>query len=204
MDPLMTTRRIAASALLVFGLAGLLASPGVAFGQRSEAGADALKFLDATAVKGGLTGAVKPDDYSSESAVLSIIGNIVNVILGFVGIIFFVQLFYAGFRWMSSGGNEEVVTESRQTIKSAIIGIVVVFAAFVITNFTLNQVANITNQDSPSAIPTVPTGICRYGTPPNCADPAQWTEITDVAESFCGFKAVDSGCTVENSAWVQN
>ncbi|MBI1961524.1 MAG: DUF4148 domain-containing protein [Parcubacteria group bacterium] len=146
----MTTRLILASLLLCFGLAGLLAIPHSAFAQRSQAGQDALKFLDATAVTGGLTGSVKPDAYSSEDAVLSVIGNIINVILGFVGIIFFVQMFYAGFRWMSSGGNEEVVTESKATIRSAVIGIVVVFAAFVVTNFTLNQIADITGPTRPS------------------------------------------------------
>ncbi len=130
----MTTQRIFASVLLALGLAGLLANPAVVFAQRSEAGQDALKFLDATAKTGGLTGSIKADTYSSEDAVLSVIGNIINVILGFVGIIFFVQMFYAGFRWMSSGGNEEVVTESKQTIKSAVIGMVVVFGAFVVTN----------------------------------------------------------------------
>lgn len=146
----MTMRRALASLLLVLGLAGLLASPGVAFAQRSDAGINALKFLDAAAEKGGLSSGIKGEGFSSEDAVLGIIGNIVNVILGFVGIIFFIQMFYAGFRWMSSGGNEEIVTESRQTIKSAVIGIVVVFAAFVVTNFVLNQIASITGPTRPS------------------------------------------------------
>ena len=205
----MTARRILVSLFLFLGLTGALASPVSVFAQRSEAGEDALKFLDATAVKGGLTGAIKADAYSSEDAVLGVIGNIINVILGFVGIIFFVQMFYAGFRWMSSGGNEEVVTESKKTIKSAVIGIVVVFGAFVVTNFTLNQIADITGPTRPAGLspedesydPNLdapggdldfgelppPLGTCIYPKSDECdAGNAGWTDLqSDISENAC-------------------
>ncbi|OJI06540.1 hypothetical protein BK004_02985 [bacterium CG10_46_32] len=145
----MTTRRIASALLLLLGLTGFLASPSLAFAQRSQAGEDALQFLDAIAVTGGLTDANKAVGSSSESAVLSVISNIINVILGFIGVIFFIQMFYAGFKWMSSGGNDEMVSESKQTIRNAVIGIVVVFGAFIITNFVLNQIASITGPTRP-------------------------------------------------------
>ena len=186
----MTTRRILASALLALGLAGLLVSPHLAFAQeRSEAGIEALKFLDATAEKGGLSSGIKAEGFSSEDAVLGIIGNVINVVLGFVGVIFFIQMFYAGFRWMSSGGNEEVVTESRQTIKSAVIGVVVVFAAFIVTNFVLNQIASITKQSSQQAGTPISgeLGTCEaVEEDGNCNDPndlVQWPDL--ITEAQC-------------------
>ncbi|MDZ4221274.1 MAG: hypothetical protein U1C18_00185, partial [Patescibacteria group bacterium] len=97
----MAPRRILASLFLVLGFSALLAMPQPVFSQYSQAGKDALKFLDQTAIKGGLTDAEKSDTYDSETAVLKIIGNIINVLLAFVGILFFIQLFYAGFRWMT-------------------------------------------------------------------------------------------------------
>ena len=147
----MTTRLTLASLFIALGLIGILASPELAFAQRSSAGESALNFLDATAEKGGLAIGIKPAGFSSEDAVLGIVGNIINVVLGFVGVIFFVQMFYAGFRWMSAGGNEEVISESKQTVKNTIIGIAVVFGAFVVTNFTLNQIADITGPTRPRA-----------------------------------------------------
>ncbi|MDZ4221354.1 MAG: hypothetical protein U1C18_00600 [Patescibacteria group bacterium] len=153
----MAPRRILASLFPILGFSAFLAMPQPVFAQRSEAGKDALKFLDATAKSGGLSSGLKGEDHSSEEAVLRIIGNIISVILGFIGILFFIQMFYSGFRWMSSGGNEEVVTEAKQTIRNAVIGIVVVFAAFVVTNFVLNQIANITGPATPSADFVQPT-----------------------------------------------
>ena len=79
---------------------------------RSKSGSDALNFLDATAEQSGLA---KTDN--AKTSLLSTIGNIINIILGFVGIIFFIQLFWAGFRWMSAGGNEEVIKESKKIIE---------------------------------------------------------------------------------------
>ena len=115
---------------------------------RSEAGSDALKFLDSTAKKAGLTSRDPGGKDFAESQVLGIVGNIINVVLGFVGIIFFILLFWAGIRWMTSGGNEEIVKEAKQTIKTSVIGIVVVFSAFLITNFTLNQIGKINNAET--------------------------------------------------------
>ncbi|MBU2575722.1 pilin [Patescibacteria group bacterium] len=118
--------------------------------ERSAAGSDALNFLDTVAGRSGL--ATTKD---AEGSLLETIGNIINVILGFVGIVFFIQLFWAGFRWMTSSGNEEVIKEAKGTIRTAVIGIVVVFSAFLITNFTLNQVQKVSNT-APTPPPATP------------------------------------------------
>lgn len=132
--------------LAMFQFAALLA-PARLLAAPNKAATDALNFLDDTAVKAGLTKTT-----SGEDKTLAIIGNIINILLGFIGILFFIQIFWAGIKWMTSAGNEEVVKSSRQTIQNAIIGIVIVFSAFVITNFVLNQIQSITGgQTSPTA-----------------------------------------------------
>lgn len=188
----------------VFVAAGLLASvlgSSPAWAQNSNgigpAGQDALDFLGKTAERGGLNpNSADPTD---------IIAMIINTVLGLVGIIFFAQMFYAGFRWMTSSGSEEIIKEAKQTIRTSIIGIAIIFGAFVLTNFVINRVQTINNTTgAPTATPTVPTGICRYGSPPNCTTPEQWTEVQNTAETYCQFLAVDAGCAAENSAWAQN
>jgi hypothetical protein len=137
--------------VLSVGLAPLFASP--VYAQQSDAGKSMLDFLNATAEKGGLN---VIDPGKGEITVLNVIGNVVNIILGLVGIIFFILMFYSGIRWMTSQGNEEVVKEAKATIKTAAIGIVVVFSSFVITNFVLNQIDNINKnptEENPTELP---------------------------------------------------
>ena len=125
--------RKALLAIKVFIITAVLVLPVFATQEayaQSKAGNDALQFLDSAAEKSGLTALSGPN--AGENATFKLIGNIINVILGFVGILFFVQLFYAGIRWMTSAGNEEVVKEAKSTVKTAVIGIVVVFLSFVV------------------------------------------------------------------------
>lgn len=73
-----------------------------------------------------------------------IIGNIVNVALGFLGTIFLVLMLYAGFLWMTAQGDEGKVKKAREMITQAIIGIIIIAAAFAISNFVLKSLVTIT------------------------------------------------------------
>lgn len=106
---------------------------------QNQSAQNALNFLDKTADKGGLN----TPGGDSRDRIVAIIGNIINVVLGFVGIIFFIQIMWAGIRWMTAGGNEQVIEESKQTLKASVIGIVIALSAFLITNFVLVQVRRV-------------------------------------------------------------
>lgn len=114
-----------------------------------EAGKDVLEFLGLTAQKGGLT-----DNPEAETDVMDIVAAIINTILSLTGIIFFAQMFYHGFRWMTSGGAEDIIKDSKQGIKQAIIGMIIIFFSFVATNFVLNRLESINSQ-----VTTTPTAI---------------------------------------------
>ncbi len=64
-----------------------------------------------------------------------LISKIIRIVLGFLGIIFLILTIIGGFRWMTSGGNEEAVKKAQGSIKTAIIGLVIVLAAYSITYF---------------------------------------------------------------------
>ncbi len=72
-----------------------------------------------------------------------IIGSIINVLLGFLGIIFLILLIYAGFLWMTAGGEKDKVEKAQTMIKQAVIGLIVIVAAFSISNFVLNSLINV-------------------------------------------------------------
>ncbi|MBI5622055.1 hypothetical protein HY933_04310 [Candidatus Falkowbacteria bacterium] len=69
-----------------------------------------------------------------------IVGRIVNIVLSFLGTIFLVLMVVGGIQWLTAGGNEEKVTAAKSLIMQAIIGLVIVFAAFMISYFVLGLI----------------------------------------------------------------
>jgi hypothetical protein len=72
------------------------------------------------------------------------IADVINIVLGFLGVIAVVIIIYAGFKWMTAGGNEDAVGESKKMIIQAIIGLVIIFLAWIIAGFVINQLATAT------------------------------------------------------------
>jgi len=64
--------------------------------------------------------------------------NLINVLLGVLGIIFLLLVLYGGFLWMTAGGNDEAAQKGRKIIGNGIIGLIVIFVAFAITTFVFN------------------------------------------------------------------
>ncbi|MEK7116178.1 MAG: pilin [Patescibacteria group bacterium] len=73
-----------------------------------------------------------------------IIGSIINVALGFLGIVFLVLLLYAGFLWMTAQGEPKTVDKAKDMLKQAIIGLIIIVAAFAVSNFVLTSLVNVT------------------------------------------------------------
>lgn len=65
--------------------------------------------------------------------------NIINIILGFLGIVAVIIILMAGFQWMTAGGEEEKVTEARQRLIQGAIGLVLIIAAWIIAYFVIDQ-----------------------------------------------------------------
>lgn len=119
---------------LVFGLSLFVISPVFA------ADATSLEGLNATA---GQVSAYKTQvgETSARDTILNRVGGIVGLLLSFVGIIFLVLTIYAGFLWMTAQGNSAQVEKAKDLLINAIIGLVIVSAAYSITLFVGNQLA---------------------------------------------------------------
>lgn len=72
------------------------------------------------------------------------ITSIINVALGLLGIIAVVIILYAGFQWMTAGGNEEKVTEAKGRIIQGVIGLAIIMSAYAIANFVITQLSTAT------------------------------------------------------------
>lgn len=82
----------------------------------------------------------------SGGGLTELVGRMINIVLGFLGIIFLVLMLYAGFLWMTAGGDKAGVEKAKSIIQQAVIGLVVVVAAYAISNFVLGSLLNATGQ----------------------------------------------------------
>lgn len=92
---------------------------------------NALDFLKTTAGSDGAgynTGFVT-GDVAPQFAIAMLVGTYVFYFVSFLGIIFLVLIIYAGWLWLTAGGNDEQITKAKALMKNAVIGFVVVLAA---------------------------------------------------------------------------
>jgi len=68
-----------------------------------------------------------------------IVGQVISAFLGLLGIIFVILIIYSGFKWMTAGGSPEDVKKAQDTIKRAIIGLIIIASAYAITYFVLSS-----------------------------------------------------------------
>lgn len=75
-----------------------------------------------------------------EEGVRDTVANIIQILLGFIGLIAVLIILYGGFIWMTSAGNEDKVTKARATITAGIIGLAIIIVAYALTSFVVNIV----------------------------------------------------------------
>lgn len=77
-----------------------------------------------------------------DANLMETIGNLINVVLGFLGIVAVVIVLFGGFRWMTAGGNDEKVQEAKKLLIAGVIGLAIIFSAYAITSFVLTSLIN--------------------------------------------------------------
>lgn len=70
--------------------------------------------------------------------------NIINVALGFLGIIAVIIVLVGGFKYMIAGGDETKTKDARNWIISGIIGLAIILAGWAITSFVIGQLITAT------------------------------------------------------------
>lgn len=67
-----------------------------------------------------------------------VLGSIVSIALSLVGVYFFIIILWAGFSWMTAAGSQEKVTNAKNKLQNAAIGLVIVLSAYTIANFVFS------------------------------------------------------------------
>lgn len=115
------------------GILAATALPAVTFAAAAPLTADTLGM---TAVQDSIS--LGSNDVRSTAA------SIINVALGFLGIIAVVIVLLGGFKYMISGGNEEKTSEAKNLIVSGIIGLAIILSAWAITSFVVGKLITAT------------------------------------------------------------
>ena len=66
-------------------------------------------------------------------------GRIINIALGFLGVLAVGLMMYAGFTWMTAQGNEEKIETAKKILRNAAIGLVVIIASWAIATFIISR-----------------------------------------------------------------
>ena len=73
-----------------------------------------------------------------------IAARVINILLGFLGIIAVILILVGGFMWMTAAGNDDKVASAKKVMVAGVIGLVIVLAAFGIAKFVVNALMEAT------------------------------------------------------------
>ena len=101
---------------------------------------DAQGLKDAFGTKSPLNTVADKAGVKDVDSVGTVSGRIINTALTLVGLIFLLLMVYGGYLWMTARGDEGQVEKAQMIIRNAIIGLILVMAAYAITYFITKKV----------------------------------------------------------------
>jgi len=128
--------KIAITAALVFGCAGLFGAP-----------VDAAPLDGVCEGVGYATGEDCNETEVTMQKVWGMAGTVINWILIAAGIIAVGFIIWAGIRYVLSGGDAEKVKKAKNTLLYAIIGLLIAALAMIIVNLVLGASTQVVNSD---------------------------------------------------------
>lgn len=111
-------------------------------------------FGDTANTKSGLTPLDQVADksgynvYPDNPGIDPIISTIIQTALSLIGVIFLLLVIYGGYNWMTAAGDNSKVETAKNTITRAVIGLVVVLAAYAISYFVIQSLGANTLNDA--------------------------------------------------------
>lgn len=77
---------------------------------------------------------------SSGTDIRFIIARVIQIALSFLGIIAISLTLYAGFIWMTSGGDEDKIDRAKSTLRNSIIGLLIILSSWAITTYFISKI----------------------------------------------------------------
>lgn len=104
--------------------------PGIVFAQSTDRTGIGQAFSNVKEV-------AKMGSYSDTISINTIAGDLIQLALSVLGVLFVIFMIYAGYLWLTAAGNEQRVERAKKILFESIIGLVIVVAAYAITYFII-------------------------------------------------------------------
>jgi hypothetical protein len=117
-----------AVALAVIGIGACLLPAGSAYAVNGGAWSDGMNVSKGNGV---------PDNLMGSGGAVT---NIINGVLYVVGILAVVMVIIGGVKYTTSGGDQQAVTSTKNTILYGIVGLVIAILAYAIVNFVIEKI----------------------------------------------------------------
>lgn len=106
--------------------------------------------------------------YKTDQNIYGIISLVTGVMLSLTAIVFFGFMLYAGIRWMTARGNEDLAEKAKHTLTAAAMGFVIIVLSYALTRFAFNRLNDRVTVPVETEIDRTPSQ-----TPPDEAGPAE-------------------------------
>jgi hypothetical protein len=73
-----------------------------------------------------------------------VVAKIIRTALGLLGIVALVLMLYAGYLWMTAGGNEDQIDTAKKFLLNSAIGLVIILSAYAIASFVISKLVGAT------------------------------------------------------------
>ncbi len=120
--------------------------------------------------------------------IVGIVSTLINVFLGFLGIIAVILIIYAGWLWMSSQGEADKIQKAKLILTSSVIGLIIILSSYAIARFVISKISEATGgpgSGTTTIVDPPPTLI------PTCPAPADPNEV-----KICNVKPIGDTATV--------
>ena len=109
-----------------------------------KASAGLLKPDTANSIRGRASQLGDEAGFNIDQSLGDVVGLVIQAFLGLLGIIFLILIIFAGYNWMTAGGEEEKVRKAKSTISRAVIGLIIIVADYAITYFVFTYLPGAT------------------------------------------------------------
>ncbi|MDA0208395.1 MAG: hypothetical protein O3B64_03270 [bacterium] len=80
--------------------------------------------------------------FDTGTDLFTIIGSIINVLLGLLGIFFLILVIYSGYLWGTAGGSDDQIKKAKKTLINGVVGLIIILASYAIATFVINALTN--------------------------------------------------------------
>jgi hypothetical protein len=87
-----------------------------------------------------VSASVKLNNPLGTTSVPTLIGQVINAVLGIVGSIALIMFIYGGITWMTASGNQQSVEKGKNILMWAALGLAVIFLSYALVTFVIEAI----------------------------------------------------------------